>query len=119
MYNIFQETVVDQARNSLNANKAPKINQEILNVRYEDFTDYIQNIKKVFEVYKKNNAIKTARQREKQLINISECLLECYKIVKPSFFDDKYVFDFSYLTRNIRVLCSTQEEVCSDMPIIY
>ena len=69
-------------------------------MKYEDFKDYVENIKKVFEVYKKNNAIKTLRQREKEQINIAESLLKCYDVVKPSFFDEKYVFDFSFLTRN-------------------
>lgn len=65
----------------------------------------------MLEIYKKNNVIKSARQREKELINISESLMKCYNIVKPNFFDVNYIFDFSYLTRNMRQLKSTQEEV--------
>lgn len=91
--------------------KTTKIDKEILSAKYEDFRDYVKAISKVFETYQKNKAIKDVRQREKELINISESLVKCYNIVKPSFFDENFVFDFSYLVKNVGQLRATQEEV--------
>lgn len=94
-----------------NSKKAQKIDKEILSVKYEDFRDYMKDITKVLEIYQKNKAIKNVRQREKELINISESLVKCYRVVKPYFFDERFIFDFSYFVRDIQQLRNTQEEV--------
>ena len=89
----------------------PAIDPEILNVQYEDFFGYTLKIRKVLDIYKKNKIIKSVRQKEKEQINISESLVKCYNLVKPNFFDEKYIFDFGYLKRDMRQLRAIQDEV--------
>ena len=55
--------------------------------------------------------MKIQKQKDKDKINLTESLLECYKKVPGYFFDEKFVFNFEYLNRDINKMAPIQDDV--------
>ena len=55
--------------------------------------------------------MKIQKQKQKDEINLTENLLSCYKKVPAYFFDEKFVFNFEYLNRNINKMAEIQDDV--------
>ena len=68
-------------------------------------------ISQTLEIYKRNNALRLQRIKEKENINLTETLVSCYKRVPSNFFDQKYLFNFEYLNRDKNKMSNIQEDV--------
>ena len=55
--------------------------------------------------------MKIQKQKQKDEINLMEILLDCYKKVPAYFFDEKFVFNFENLNRDINKMAQIQDDV--------
>ena len=62
-------------------------------------------------MYKKNNSIRT-RLKQKEQINMAASLVKCYDLVPHQYFDEGFMFNFEYLTKDKSMIMKAQEEVC-------
>jgi len=118
LYEIVQEQVIDQVGGMLQTSRKPTVSPKLLkSVQQQDFDLYIARLRKVYEVYKKNNAIR-ARQKQREQVNNAANLIKCYETVPSQYFDEDFMFNFQYLVKDRSVLFKAQEDLSESLDLV-
>jgi len=113
-----QEQVIDQVGEMIQSARKPNISPKLLkSVQQQDFDLYIARLRKVYEVYKKNNAMRT-RQKQREQVNNAANLIKCYETVPSQYFDQDFMFNFQYLVKDKSLLFKAQEDLSESLDLV-
>jgi len=73
----------------------------------------------VYDIYKKHNASRLKKLKNKEQVNITGSLMKCYEAVPQQYFEKDFSFDFQYFTRDKEKLFQIQEDVVTSFLFSY
>jgi len=95
----------------ISPHKKSLISPSIMKVQQKDFDAYVRKIQKVYDIYKKHNASRLKKLKNKEQVNITGSLMKCYEAVPQQYFEKDFSFDFQYFTRDKEKLFQIQEDL--------
>jgi vacuolar protein sorting-associated protein 54 len=118
VYDIISEAVEDQTMIDFVTTKPLRSYREPHTIESKDFMPYLKKVQRALDTYKRNNNMRLLKQKEKDKINLPQELITCFKNVPQTFFDDKFVFNFSYLDRNALKMGQIQEDLSEHLDLV-